>query len=530
MDEGGAPSPGAAAPPWRVLIVDDDAEVHAMTRLVMRKFTFQGRPLELLSAYSGQAALELLRDQPDIALILLDVVMETEDAGLRLVARIREELGNHAVRIVLRTGQPGQMPEHDIIHSYDINDYKAKTELTAQKLATSVVAALRSYAQISDIDRLRDGVARVAVLGRDLDPSLGVETLVATVLTRLAELLRLPATGFLAAVPEAATPGQPARIRATLGPVPWAVGQDLPPALSDGLMRGASAVPPAAVPPTAIPPAAIPVDGWLLIALPPLPINTALGDPVGLPACLLGVALPHPLDASGQRLAWVAANRLVDVWETLAAMERLRATRRATALLLAAGRPQPDGAGTWRQPDGGRGARLSRLAVGLAQRLRHDPSYAPALGGDALEYIAMGAMLYDVGMMGVPGDLPAKPGSLTQDERDMVRRHAAQGAGLMRAAAAQVGGDAYMDFCAMLAQTHHERWDGAGYPDGLAGDAIPLAARLIAVADTYDALTHPRIPRPALTHEAACRELAAAAGSQLDPALVAAFLLGDAPV
>lgn len=189
----------AAARPWPVLVVDDDPEMHAMTRLVMRKFTFQDRPLELLSAYSAEQALDILRQRSDIALILLDVVMETEDAGLRLVARIRGELGNDTVRIVLRTGQPGDVPEDEIIHNYDINDYKAKTELTAQKLGTSVVTALRSYAQITGLDRLRDGLEQVAALGRDLDVRAGIDVLAATLLRRLADLLEVPGEGVLCA-------------------------------------------------------------------------------------------------------------------------------------------------------------------------------------------------------------------------------------------------------------------------------------------------------------------------------------------
>ena len=107
---------------WRVLIVDDDQDVHAVTRLALRNVSFKGRELELFSAYSGREAFEILRDTPDIALVLLDVVMETDDAGLLLARRIREELHNSIVRVVLRTGQPGQAPEQRVIIEYDIND------------------------------------------------------------------------------------------------------------------------------------------------------------------------------------------------------------------------------------------------------------------------------------------------------------------------------------------------------------------------------------------------------------------------
>ncbi|HEX8480083.1 MAG TPA: phosphodiesterase, partial [Telluria sp.] len=131
---GGPPQPAIDQRLWRVLIVDDDVDVHAVTRLALRNVSFKGRELELFSAYSGVEGFQILRDTPDIALVLLDVVMETDDAGLILARRIREELSNQIVRVVLRTGQPGQAPEQRVIIEYDINDYKAKTELTTQKL------------------------------------------------------------------------------------------------------------------------------------------------------------------------------------------------------------------------------------------------------------------------------------------------------------------------------------------------------------------------------------------------------------
>ena len=107
---------------WRVLIVDDDVEVHAVTRLILGKMRFKGRGIELLSAHSAAQARSLLEKERDIAVVLLDVVMETDDAGLRLVSVIRKELGNVATRIILRTGQPGQAPEEQVIVDYDIND------------------------------------------------------------------------------------------------------------------------------------------------------------------------------------------------------------------------------------------------------------------------------------------------------------------------------------------------------------------------------------------------------------------------
>ncbi|MBK3733761.1 DUF3369 domain-containing protein, partial [Azospirillum brasilense] len=153
-----APEP---ADPWIILIVDDDPAIHATTKMVLRGFTFEGRPAQFLSAGTAAEARSLLEQNPAIAVVLLDVVMESDDAGLRLVRMIRSELNNRRVRIILRTGQPGQAPERDVILNYDINDYKSKTELTAQKLFTSVVAALRGYQDITAIEDHRRGLERI---------------------------------------------------------------------------------------------------------------------------------------------------------------------------------------------------------------------------------------------------------------------------------------------------------------------------------------------------------------------------------
>lgn len=153
---------------WKILIVDDEPEVHAVTKLALSDFSFLGRGLEFHSAYSGEEARELATQHPDAAIVLLDVVMESDDAGLHVAKFIREDLGNRFTRIILRTGQPGQAPERTVIVNYDINDYKSKTELTAQKLFTAVMSSLRSYRDIISIDHSRHGLEKVIASSTNL--------------------------------------------------------------------------------------------------------------------------------------------------------------------------------------------------------------------------------------------------------------------------------------------------------------------------------------------------------------------------
>lgn len=138
---------------FKLLIVDDEKEIHVMTKLVLSDYGFQNATLEFLSAYSAKEAKTLIKKHPDAACILLDVVMEEKDAGLEVARYIREDLKNDKIRIILRTGQPGKAPENDVILNYDINDYKEKTELTTQKLFTTITTALRSYIHLVDLEK-----------------------------------------------------------------------------------------------------------------------------------------------------------------------------------------------------------------------------------------------------------------------------------------------------------------------------------------------------------------------------------------
>lgn len=145
-----SPEPRPSATPWCVLMVDDDAEMHDVTRLALRKFEFQQRGLELLSAYSAREAQHIFEQRRDIALAVIDVVMETEHAGLELVRWLREGNVSPLTRLVLRTGQAGLAPEEQVIRQFDIDAYKEKTELTTLKLRSVMYTALRNYRALAD--------------------------------------------------------------------------------------------------------------------------------------------------------------------------------------------------------------------------------------------------------------------------------------------------------------------------------------------------------------------------------------------
>ncbi|MBF0181744.1 MAG: hypothetical protein HQM03_17130 [Magnetococcales bacterium] len=141
--------------PWKILVIDDDRQIHILTEEVLKDFLFEGRPLLLISGYSGEQAKELLVTHADASVILLDVVMETSHAGLEVVKYIREEIKNQNLRILLRTGQAGQFPEEKIFEEYDINNFLEKTDLTSRRLKTALKVSLRAYRDIRELDEAR---------------------------------------------------------------------------------------------------------------------------------------------------------------------------------------------------------------------------------------------------------------------------------------------------------------------------------------------------------------------------------------
>jgi putative nucleotidyltransferase with HDIG domain len=156
-----------------------------------------------------------------------------------------------------------------------------------------------------------------------------------------------------------------------------------------------------------------------------------------------------------------------------------------------------------------------------AERVRtYATALARAIGIDdarTLDAVDRSAILHDVGKLGIPDRLLDKPGPLTPHEYEWVKQHATLGADLLVAARLP-------NAICRIVRHHHERWDGAGYPDGLAGEAIPVGARILCIVDCYDALTSDRPYRPALTYEAAFQVIAEGRSTQFDPAMADVFL------
>ncbi len=187
-------------PPWKVLIVDDEPDIHSMTQMALKTFEFAGKKLQIFQAMSGTEARDILAAEPNMGVALIDVVMETEDAGLRLVEFIRNELKYPLIRLIIRTGQPGMAPEKEVIERYDIDDYKDKTELTSKKLYTAMRLALKSYHDLSILEMNRKALTSILDAAPGLYHPQSLNQFFNGVLTQIIGLCNLGETSLISTI------------------------------------------------------------------------------------------------------------------------------------------------------------------------------------------------------------------------------------------------------------------------------------------------------------------------------------------
>ncbi len=201
--------------PWKILVVDDDHDVHEVTRYVLENQTIAGRAIELIEARNLKTAQDELLNHDDVAVILLDVVMEEHDSGLRFARWVREA-GLYDVRIILRTGEPGYAPELDVIRDYDINDYRSKAELTRTRLITSVTTALRSFQQLQTAHRTARGLEAIIDSCNQLYQQQDLPGFAKLALAEAAGLCGSRGAGLVACLCDPHSPGE-ARVVAAMG-------------------------------------------------------------------------------------------------------------------------------------------------------------------------------------------------------------------------------------------------------------------------------------------------------------------------
>jgi response regulator RpfG family c-di-GMP phosphodiesterase len=487
-----APAQGAAAgpAPWDILIVDDEKSVHQVTELVMGDFTFDGRPLRFTHCYSAAEARALLDKPNQFALILLDVVMESEHAGLDLVRHIREELGNTTARIVLRTGQPGQAPQAYVLKTFDINDYREKTDLTHAKLSTVFYSALRAYRDLMRLERARSGLRRSIDAITHVCDSDNMRSFCSAVLDQASALLGHDGEGLCASRVNAYAAARQGESLKVLAVTPAYAGlradetlDHLPVPVRHAFMRcmrerrdhhG---------------------DNWYACYY-----RTREGN-----ESLLYMAFSEPIgDDERELLAMFSAN-VASTYEKLVQREESAATQQAIIDILGEALERRSAVA---------GAHVERVGE-IAGMLACAAGLSPAL----IRQIRQAAGLHDIGHSGVPDTVLNTPGTLNDEQWALMRSHCQTGRDMLARSNQPV-----LQLAAAIAYEHHERWDGSGYPRGLPGERTSIAGRITALADFVDAMVSPRCYRPAWTLEHTLEQVRLESGRRFDPALVSLLL------
>lgn len=475
---------------WKVIIVDDEPEVHAVTKLALSDFSFQGKNLEFISAFSGLEARKTIEQHPDAAIMLLDVVMETDDAGLKVARYIREEIHNDYVRIILRTGQPGQAPERQVIVNYDINDYKSKTELTAQKLFTVVMSSLRSYRDILSLDNSRRGLEKIITASADLFSSHSMEQFIDGVLQQLTSILgcddnALFVTSSLVAgnINENTDPDALV-VFAGLGEFEQKEGRAIADVLEAPLMDAFH---------QALRSRSIVYRDNYLVAY--------CTSKVTQGSLLYVSGLPTQVTENQKRLIELFSQNVQIAYENVQLQHEIEDTQREIVYRLSEAVEQRS------IETGNHVKRVAFICYELARSFGLEEHEA--------EKLMFASPLHDVGKVGIPDGILNKPMKLAEHEWEVMKTHASIGYEILKnskRAIIQAG--------AIIARDHHEKWDGSGYPAGKKGDEIHIYGRIAALADVYDALRHRRCYKSAWTAEATLAHIVSESGKQFDPLLV----------
>ena len=491
-------------PVWKVLIVDDEEEVHVVTRLVLNEITFENRKIVCLSAHSAREGYEILAAAPDIAVVLLDVVMETSQAGLELVQRIREDLGNPFVRIVLRTGQPGQAPEREVITRYDINDYKHKTELTAQRLFTTVIAALRAYRGLRTIDRSKRGLEYIIGISRDIFRMQSLPDFTTNMLGQMMDLVREDYLdpGLLEAAPALkAHEENNGRSVSAL-----AVERE------DGgyyVLSGTSDLVPAEIQP-----------GANIEAVLSGSIREVLDEAVNARANifrdrvyvgyynspdgnerLFYIQTSKPFTELDRDLITVLTGNIGIALDNIYLGREIIETQKEVVLTLG------EVVETRLHEAANHVARVAEISYHLAKLW--------GMNEDEAELLRLASPMHDLGKIGIPDYILLKPGRLTEEEMAVMRTHSAIGHRLLCKSERPI-----LQTASIIALQHHERWDGKGYPEGRAGEDIHIYGRITTVADVFDALLSKRCYKEAWGRREVLELISRERGKQFDPALV----------
>lgn len=473
---------------WRILVVDDDESVHQVTKLVLADAFIENRPLDIVSVYSATEAKAYLLKDSDFCMAFVDVVMETDHAGLELVEWIRNELKNQAIRLILRTGQAGTAPEAKVIREFDINDYKEKTDFTAGKMTTTVYASIRAYRDIMTIQRSLDGFKHLISATHDLLKINQFKPFGSAALNHLLTLMDVESSAlYIARTHLDFDQESHNRIIACTGKY-----------VSES---------------TSLEQSEISEEVQALIKKTFVDKKHYLRKDcfVGYyqtatnVSSVLYIEFEDDAEHFRSHFAELFASNVALILESLTKQHEIDQTQKE--LLYIVGESiEARGKDT-----GSHVERVAMICCIIAEKLNLD--------ANLIEAIRLSAPLHDIGKVSIPEQILNKAEKLNEAEWKIMKTHAQAGSDLLRQAKASIS-----KLGARIALYHHENWDGTGYPEGLKGECIPIEARIMALADVYDSLGSKRAYENAWSEDKIKSYILEQRGKKFDPNIVDVFI------
>jgi len=473
---------------YKILIVDDEESVHELTLLALKYVRFNDRGLEILHAYSAAEAEVIIAKESDLAVILLDVVMESDSAGLDLVKTVREKIKNHIVRIILRTGQPGQAPENEVILNYDINDYKNKTELTVEKLFSSMITALRSYNDLVRIEKSKHALAKVLESTSSLVKFKSIDKFFCGLLEQVVYLMY----------------AEPSVYKDDLSAYLGFYSRDkLYVELGTGIFDD-----------IATRKKIIEVEYKDKIEKilenhekykekDSLLFYHKNSDMTALLILFKGNV--DAIDVDDDLFDLFIKNASI-TFDNLILVKDVKRNQKDTIYKLSEVAEQRS------EETGYHVKRVAYFAKEIGEELGLNPI--------EVDELFSAAPMHDIGKIGIRDGVLKKPGSLTPEEFEEMKLHSVRGYELLHTSDKEL-----LKASAIIAHEHHEHFDGNGYPRGLAGDEIHIFARITALCDVFDALSSKRIYKEAWPMDEVLEFIKKERGKQFDPNIVDAFFI-----
>lgn len=473
--------------PWKIVIADDEKDVHTLTKAVLKDLKYNDRPIEFISTYNKEETIEYLKENKDVALILLDVVMEEDDTGLQIAKKIRNELKNNMIQIVLRTGQPGSAPETDVVINYGINDYKEKTELTSKKLITTVITALRTFKTMKSLEASKKGLKQIIEASENFFDDSSSVLFNQGILNQIISILKLNHDAVLVEHFDSLTVEK----------------------INDSysIINGAGIF-----------------EGINRFDMLDLKVKALIIQAINSQKSLFkdNICVGYlELEPNRSNIIYISSyanlkeidKNLIEVFfrhttvsvNNLKLNEELFTTQKKIIEVLGqvVEKRYVD--------DPNHIKRVAEMSYILARKIGLEEEEAKTL--------KIVSPMHDLGKIGISDAILLKPGKLTQEEFETMKEHTTIGYSMLKDTK-----KATLNMAANVAYEHHERWDGSGYPRGLKGEEISMVGRITAIIDVFDALANKRCYKEAWENENIKEYISSHRGTQFDPKLVDIFL------